>query len=154
MLNYKLFTKPLKENLNKRPSCQYYMPRDQVPSCRPSKKWIFLISPTHCSPKEPDFLPKISMLWNSFMMMTNITHHHLSIIINIEDLSLSHHVKKMSFGLFSVNSLISELLLIPSWEMSPICPKPNPLEKTVLEENLEVEVSLTTSTEPTEKSNP
>jgi hypothetical protein len=45
------------------------------------------------------------------MMMINITPHHLSTIINIEDLSLSLLVKKMLSGLSYLNPSLSELLL-------------------------------------------
>jgi len=47
-------------------------------------------------------------------MMTNIYLPHLSIIINIEDLSLSPPVKKMLSGLFLLISSHSEPLLMLS----------------------------------------
>jgi len=110
MLNYKLSIKPLKDLLNKKLFSLYFMKKDQVLSFKLSKKWIFWISLILYSKKVKIWFLKISTSLNSSIMMTNIYPLHLSIIINIEDPSLSLLVKKMLFGLFFLKSSQSELL--------------------------------------------
>jgi len=100
MLNYKLSTKLLKDHSNKKLSLLFYMKKDQELLFKLLKKWMFWIFQTHYSKKPNKSLRKISTLLNSSIMMTNIYLLHLLITTNIEDLSLSHLVKKMLFGSF------------------------------------------------------
>lgn len=125
MLNYKLSTKLSKDNSNKKLSLLFYMKKDPVPLFKLSKKWISWISLTLYSKKEKILFLKNSTLLNSSIMMTNIYLPLLSIITNIEDLSLSLLVKKMSSGLFFPKLSLSELLLGLSWEMYLTPLKPN-----------------------------
>lgn len=125
MLNYKLSTKLSKDNSNKKLSLLFYMKKDPVPLFKLSKKWISWISLTLYSKKEKILFLKNSTLLNSSIMMTNIYLPLLSIITNIEDLSLSLLVKKMSSGLFFPKLCLSELLLGLSWEMYLTPLKPN-----------------------------
>jgi len=125
MLNYKLSTKLSKDNSNKKLSLLFYMKKDPVPLFKLSKKWISWISLTLYSKKEKILSLKNSTLLNSSIMMTNIYLPLLSIITNIEDLSLSLLVKKMLSGLFFPKLSLSELLLGLSWEMYLTPLKPN-----------------------------
>jgi len=69
-------------------------------------------------------------------MMINTTHHPLSITINIEDPSLSLHVKKMLSGSLKLNPFFLDPLSGPSLEMFPILlpRKDKPAVKLLLQE--------------------